>query len=339
MFKDPQGNDLLYDGCNSDIALSVARCHPDGLITFYSQELETAYRGIPAEDEQAGTTPLKGTSMDFNERTSKRLNAICKAHTAFESFADLLDAKGGYYPSINVRDAGPAARDMAFLAKHYDLEQARRGDPRRANVTRSVTPLIVTPVSRKVSGPGGLNLIIDLDDPDTPAMVYDRNQRFGATWECATQTGELAGFRDASSSIEITQAQSDWLEAFADEVEAAYAKARSTGDVEINEIRQGSIEVGLTRDAYDYNDEFYTLEVTEFDGDGKEGVDNDADISGLPISASAAEKRAYLIAAMAVVQAKYGPESNIRRTASPAAKAGIEAVAAIAPAPAAKPRP
>jgi hypothetical protein len=45
VFADPQGDTLLYDGCHSAIALSVARCHPDGLITFNTHELQAAYQG------------------------------------------------------------------------------------------------------------------------------------------------------------------------------------------------------------------------------------------------------------------------------------------------------
>lgn len=63
-----------------------------------------------------------------------RLDAICKAQTAFLTFAALLDARGGYRPTINVRDAGEAESDMTFLAEQYDLHQESRGDPRRAYV-------------------------------------------------------------------------------------------------------------------------------------------------------------------------------------------------------------
>lgn len=83
-----------------------------------------------------------------------RLDAISKAQTAFLSFAALLDARGGYRPTINVRDAGEAAADMAFLAEQYDLHQERRGDPRRAYVMQADAQAVPTDLDA-VSQPGG----------------------------------------------------------------------------------------------------------------------------------------------------------------------------------------
>ena len=53
---------------------------------------------------------------------------ICKLIGSFDSFKDLLNAKGGYRPTIHV-SAGP---HYARLADLYDDWQADRGDPRRA---------------------------------------------------------------------------------------------------------------------------------------------------------------------------------------------------------------
>jgi hypothetical protein len=280
--------------------------------------------------------------MNPQSSLTNRLDAICIVHTAFRTFADLLNAEGGYRPTINLRDAGDAAGAMALLAVQYDQQQAQRGDPRRAHVIRPEIVKRVEPVSRRLVGPGGVILAIDLEDPETPAMVYSKGEKFSATWNCATEIGELSGFdpHSQADTAQLTPAQIEWLETFADEVDAAYAKARpdrEASSVEINGIRQGNLEVSLTSDAYDYNTEFYTLEVTEFDGDGDEGIENDADISMLPISASPGEKSAYLSAAIASVQAEYA-KGSIRRTASTAAKAGIEAVTAMST-PAARPRP
>ena len=52
---------------------------------------------------------------------------LTRRHTAFENFAALLDARGGYRPSMNT--ARPQVKD---LADAYDHAQAARGDPRRA---------------------------------------------------------------------------------------------------------------------------------------------------------------------------------------------------------------
>lgn len=49
------------------------------------------------------------------------------ATLAFFDFQELLDAAGGFYPSLNVAD--PERLELANL---YDAAQAARNDPRRA---------------------------------------------------------------------------------------------------------------------------------------------------------------------------------------------------------------
>lgn len=56
-----------------------------------------------------------------------RADDLTASHTAFESFTALLNAGGGYHPSLNL--AIPGQRALADL---YDDAQRRRGDPRRA---------------------------------------------------------------------------------------------------------------------------------------------------------------------------------------------------------------
>jgi hypothetical protein len=65
----------------------------------------------------------------------------------------------------------------------------------------------------------------------------------------------------------------------------------------VTAIREGDLMVSLTADAYDYNNDFFTLEVTLMEG--KEGIENDADLSGLSVNASPAQIESYLTAAMA----------------------------------------
>jgi hypothetical protein len=48
------------------------------------------------------------------------------AHTAFDSFRELVHAPGGYRPSLDVSDP-----DRRKLADYYDKEQERRFEPRR----------------------------------------------------------------------------------------------------------------------------------------------------------------------------------------------------------------
>lgn len=55
------------------------------------------------------------------------LETIVRRRTAFTDLRDLLGAKGGYRPSLDMRDA-----EMAALATFYDQAMERRGDDRRA---------------------------------------------------------------------------------------------------------------------------------------------------------------------------------------------------------------
>ena len=64
--------------------------------------------------------------------STPHLDQICRAHTGFETFLDLLVAAGGYRPSIRLDLMG---REGVSLARAYDRVQARLGDPRRAFVS------------------------------------------------------------------------------------------------------------------------------------------------------------------------------------------------------------
>lgn len=55
------------------------------------------------------------------------IDTITRTHTAFATFEELLNAKGGYFPSIDV-----SVYSKAILADAYDKAQAFRGDRRRA---------------------------------------------------------------------------------------------------------------------------------------------------------------------------------------------------------------
>lgn len=58
---------------------------------------------------------------------------LTQKHTAFENFDALLNAKGGYRPSIRTESTkGREQFDLFTLAQIYDLEQELRGDDRRA---------------------------------------------------------------------------------------------------------------------------------------------------------------------------------------------------------------
>lgn len=65
----------------------------------------------------------------------KTLNKITRTHTAFKSFDALLNAPGGYFPTLEVRNA-----DRWILANEYDKAQAARHDTRRANIYKEPEP-------------------------------------------------------------------------------------------------------------------------------------------------------------------------------------------------------
>jgi len=67
--------------------------------------------------------------------TTSDLDALTRRLTAFNSFHDLLDAKGGYRPSLRCVSGCPGGQnipELKRLADAYDQAQAERGDPRRA---------------------------------------------------------------------------------------------------------------------------------------------------------------------------------------------------------------
>lgn len=60
------------------------------------------------------------------------MDAVTRRHTAFDSFAALLHADGGYRPSFYLDGkTRHAQRELLSLADAYNQSQRRRGDPRR----------------------------------------------------------------------------------------------------------------------------------------------------------------------------------------------------------------
>jgi len=59
---------------------------------------------------------------------------LAAKHTAFRSMDDLLNAKGGFYPSLRIQSSKKAQdrEELGRLADAYDAYQAARGDARRA---------------------------------------------------------------------------------------------------------------------------------------------------------------------------------------------------------------
>jgi hypothetical protein len=75
-------------------------------------------------------------------------------------------------------------------------------------------------------GPGGIQLVIDTSNPDTPAMVYSEKQKHSSTFDCATGSGVLAGL-GREEDLELDHEQLAWLDGFSDEVDEAYSAARA----------------------------------------------------------------------------------------------------------------
>ena len=82
---------------------------------------------------------------DPSPAQEKQLNALLARRSAFKSFDEIFAAKGGYRPSMDMKDP-----DMVVLADHYDRLAQQRGDSRRAfrygqhtpNAQRHVEPAI-----------------------------------------------------------------------------------------------------------------------------------------------------------------------------------------------------
>jgi len=58
----------------------------------------------------------------------KNLDQLTVKHTAFPGFADLLNAGGGYRPSLGTSKSV----EKTMLADAYDKAQEQRGDDRKA---------------------------------------------------------------------------------------------------------------------------------------------------------------------------------------------------------------
>lgn len=61
------------------------------------------------------------------DRDREIVSRLVQFWTAFDSLDALLNAEGGYRPSLDMQQA-----IMAAIADTYDMEQSKRGDPRRA---------------------------------------------------------------------------------------------------------------------------------------------------------------------------------------------------------------
>lgn len=67
-----------------------------------------------------------------SEGCVRDIDRIVARHSAFANFTDLVNARGGYRPSIYVGGKPKQAkRELVFLTLEYNRFQAARGDSRR----------------------------------------------------------------------------------------------------------------------------------------------------------------------------------------------------------------
>ena len=60
------------------------------------------------------------------------LNDLTVKYTAFDTFEDLLNAKGLYYPSFNTNGNSTTNKQLKILADEYDTAQENKGSFKRA---------------------------------------------------------------------------------------------------------------------------------------------------------------------------------------------------------------
>jgi hypothetical protein len=73
-------------------------------------------------------------------------------------------------------------------------------------------------------GPGGITLVLDETDSDTPAMVYSRDRKASATYPCAVDNAAVYGA--STGDVDLTPSQLAWLGRFETVVDRAYTVAR-----------------------------------------------------------------------------------------------------------------
>lgn len=118
---------------------------PEVVVTPFTLEVAVELReSLPndgldlALDEAAATGPDAALALLQDERSRRlalaRADELTRDLTAFQSFQALLDAPGGYRPSIwtKRRTGGETPGRKKDLADLYDQAQEARGDVRRA---------------------------------------------------------------------------------------------------------------------------------------------------------------------------------------------------------------
>ena len=69
---------------------------------------------------------------EIEKQHTKTLNDLTVKYTAFDTFEDLLNAKGLYYPSFNTNGNSTTNKQLKILADEYDTAQENKGSFKRA---------------------------------------------------------------------------------------------------------------------------------------------------------------------------------------------------------------
>ena len=68
-----------------------------------------------------------------------------------------------------------------------------------------------------------VKLVLDTTDADTPAMVYSKDEKYSATYHCATEVGILTGYK---GDLDLSAGEMAALEGYVDLVDDAFEVAR-----------------------------------------------------------------------------------------------------------------
>ena len=107
-----------------DIVIGLARRY--GTLNELMRQIPNAKHML--EDPFTAAILYHGTTEE-NQMNDDQLTA---KHTAFSTMQDLLEAKGGYFPTLHTQSADTDREELGRLADAYDAYQHARGDSRRA---------------------------------------------------------------------------------------------------------------------------------------------------------------------------------------------------------------
>jgi hypothetical protein len=166
-------------------ALRLSVSQTDKLVSFYSEKGNGVYSGeVVSESELAEFLQSLFCETVTNSRSNDDnlayISSLVKKHTAFSSFDKLINARGGYVPSLNVSHP-----EIAIIADEYDTLMQKEGDDRRAyryeQVTSSVLEYLI---KQEIVNNGGVNVCCFDDKQRYQHVCVDFN--VGTNTPCVT---------------------------------------------------------------------------------------------------------------------------------------------------------